>query len=69
MDEEFDFNTFNNQRKKIESLSAEKYWNEYNGDWKRYLDDVFKWDKSIPEYKEPLKVNDDTSHNPFSRWI
>ena len=69
MEEEFeiDYKSINRERKQLERLTSEKYWNEYKGDWKAYLTDVFKYEDT-PQPFQPIKLKTKKVH-PFEEWI
>lgn len=47
----------------LERISTKRYWTEFKGDWRGYLENVFQWD-TIPK-RNPKKRK---SH-PFEKWI
>lgn len=68
---ELDLHIYKNQKKQLERLTSQRYWNEYNGNWKGYLTDVFKYDDiPTPFVKEnkPIKIIKKEIH-PFNEWI
>ena len=67
--DEVDFKSINKERKKLEKMSSDKYWNEYNGDWKNYLSDVFKYDDEVKPYVKEERVVEVTETHPFGKWI
>lgn len=40
--EEIDLSEYKNQRNQLYKLSVDRYWNEFKGDWKSYMNEVFK---------------------------
>jgi hypothetical protein len=70
MEEEFeiDYKSVNKGRKQLERLTSDRYWNEYKGDWKRYLSDALGYDDIPQTYKKPEKVEKKEIH-PFDEWI
>ena len=67
-DFEFDYKTLHNERKQLDSLTSDRYWSEYKGDWKRYLNDAFKWDDTPQPYVKPEVAIKKEIH-PFDEWI
>lgn len=69
--EEIDYQSIANNRKQLEKLTSEKYWNEYKGDWKRYLEDVFKYDDEPKSADKPFRVKIEfvEKPHPFENWI
>ena len=68
---EIDYQEIHNQRKQLERLTSDRYWNEYKGDWKRYLEDAFKYDDEPQSKSKPFRVTieiKETPH-PFVNWI
>ena len=41
-------------KKRLRELSSDKYWNEYNGDWKGYMSEVFKYELNGETLKETV---------------
>lgn len=69
--EEIDYQSITNNRKQLEKFSSDRYWNEFNGDWKAYLTDVFKYDTENKSIDKPFRtkvVVEETEH-PFGNWI
>lgn len=70
-DFEFDFKSIVNEKKQLEKLTSDRYWNEFNGDWKAYLTDVFKYDtenKSVEKsFRTKLEIIEPP--HPFVNWI
>ena len=69
MEEEFDYQIISDQRKQLESLTSDRYWNEYKGDWKRYLEDAFKWDDTPIGFDKPFRMEIKLKPHPFAKWI
>jgi hypothetical protein len=67
--DEVDFKSINKERKKLEKMSSDKYWNEYKGDWKNYLSNVFKYDDEVKPYVKEERVVEVTETHPFGKWI
>lgn len=63
-----DYRSISTERKQLERLTSDKYWNEYNGDWKAYLTDVFKHD-DIPQPFQKKDLVTPTNQHPFNKWI
>lgn len=70
MDEfdEIDLTEYKNQRNQLTKLSVDRYWNEFKGDWKSYMNEVFKWDDKPMGYVKPVYVPKKEIH-PFDIWI
>lgn len=66
--DEIDFSDIPNQRKLLESISVDRYWNEFKGDWKAYLTDVFKYEDTPQPFKKTIIVEIKESH-PFEDWF
>ena len=54
--EEIDYRSIVNDRKQLERLTSDRYWNEFKGDWKSYLEDAFKWDTEIVSFDKPFRA-------------
>ena len=66
--EGIDLTEYKNQRNQLTKLSVDKYWNQFKGDWKSYMSEVFKWDDIPKEYVKPVYVPKKEIH-PFETWI
>jgi hypothetical protein len=67
--EEIDYQSITQNRKQLEKLTSDRYWNEYNGDWKAYLEDAFKYDDEPVGFKKPFRMEIKLKPHPFSEWI
>jgi hypothetical protein len=65
--EEIDYQSISKSRRLLEKISVDRYWNEFKGDWKAYLTDVFKYDTEDKSVDKPfrLKVEVEEKVNPF----
>jgi len=65
--EEIDYQSISKSRRLLEKISVDRYWNEFKGDWKAYLTDVFKYDDEPKSVDKPfrLKVEIKEEVNPF----
>lgn len=63
-----DYRSLINERKQLERLTSDRYWNEYKGDWKAYLTDVFKYDDTPQPFQKTTMLLSEPSH-PFDKWI
>jgi len=65
--EEIDYQSISKSRRLLEKISVDRYWNEFKGDWKAYLTDVFKYDDEPKSVDKPfrLKVEVKEEVNPF----
>ena len=63
--EEIDFKSIREQRKQLERLTSDRYWNEFKGDWKGYLNDTFKYEEEPQPYVPQPKVEIKEEVNPF----
>lgn len=65
--EEIDYQSISKSRRLLEKISVDRYWNEFKGDWKAYLTDVFKYDTEDKSVDKPfrLKVEIKEEVNPF----
>ena len=65
--EEIDYQSISKSRRLLEKISVDRYWNEFKGDWKAYLTDVFKYDDEPKSVDKPfrLKVEIKEKVNPF----
>ena len=69
--EEIDYQSINRDRKQLERLTSDRYWNEFKGDWKSYLEDAFKYDTEVKSVDKPFrtKVVIEEPKHPFGNWI
>ena len=67
--EEIDYRSIGRERKQLEQLTSDRYWNEFNGDWKRYLEDVFKYDDEPKSASKPFRIIIPEKPHPFVNWI
>jgi hypothetical protein len=67
--EEIDYQSINKNRKQLERLTSDRYWNEFNGDWKSYLEDAFKYDDIPPSQPKPFTIKIKEKPHPFGNWI
>jgi hypothetical protein len=65
--EEIDYQSISKSRRLLEKFSVDRYWNDFKGDWKAYLTDVFKYDTEDKSVDKPfrLKVEIKEKVNPF----
>ena len=65
--EEIDYQSISKSRRLLEKISVDRYWNDFKGDWKAYLTDVFKYDDEPKSVDKPfrLKVEIKEEVNPF----
>jgi len=65
--EEIDYQSISKSRRLLEKISVDRYWNDFKGDWKAYLTDVFKYDEEPKSADKPfrLKVEVKEEVNPF----
>jgi hypothetical protein len=65
--EEIDYQSISKSRRLLEKISVDRYWNDFKGDWKAYLTDVFKYDTEDKSVDKPfrLKVEIKEEVNPF----
>jgi hypothetical protein len=65
--EEIDYQSISKSRRLVEKISVDRYWNDFKGDWKAYLTDVFKYDDEPKSVDKPfrLKVEIKEEVNPF----
>ena len=71
MEEEFegiDLSSFKKGKELLTKLSVDRYWNHFKGDWKSYMDDVFKYDDIPQKYVKPEPIVVKEVH-PFENWI
>jgi len=61
-------NTKQKSVKLLESLSVDRYENEFNRDWKLYLTEMFKYDDEPTPYVKPEPIVIKEIH-PFEDWI
>jgi hypothetical protein len=69
--EEIDYKSITNDRKRLEKLTSDRYWNEFKGDWKSYMEDAFKWDDEPKSVDKPFRVKIEIKEkpHPFHNWI
>ena len=69
--EEIDYKSITENRKQLEKLTSDRYWNEYKGDWKSYLEDAFKYDDEPQSQPKPFRVMVEIKEkpHPFVNWI
>ena len=65
--EDIDYQSISKSRRDLNKVSVDRYWNEFKGDWKAYLTDVFKYDTEDKSVDKPfrLKVEVEEKINPF----
>lgn len=65
--EEIDYQSISKSRRLLEKISVDRYWNEFKGDWKGYMSEVFKYDTEDKSVDKPfrLKVEIKEKVNPF----
>ena len=69
MEEDIDWSSIQENKTQLQRLSSDRYWNEFNGDWKAYLDDVFKWDDPPQSVDKPFRLKVKEKEHPFVNWI
>ena len=67
--EEIDYKSVTENRKQLEKLTSDRYWNEYKGDWKRYLEDAFKYDDEPKSQPKSFTIKVKEKPHPFGNWI
>ena len=65
--EEIDYQAISKSRAQLNKFSVDRYWNEFKGDWKGYMSEVFKYDTEDNSVDKPfrLKVEIKEEVNPF----
>jgi hypothetical protein len=65
--EEIDYQSISKSRAQLNKFSVDRYWNEFKGDWKGYMSEVFKYDTEDKSVDKPfrLKVEIKEEVNPF----
>ena len=65
--EEIDYQAISKSRAQLNKFSVDRYWNEFKGDWKGYMSEVFKYDDEPKSVDKPfrLKVEIKEEVNPF----
>jgi hypothetical protein len=65
--EEIDYQSISKSRAQLNKFSVDRYWNEFKGDWKGYMSEVFKYDTEDKSVDKPfrLKVEIKEKVNPF----
>lgn len=65
--EEIDYQLISKSRAQLNKFSVDRYWNEFKGDWKGYMSEVFKYDDEPKSVDKPfrLKVEIKKEVNPF----
>lgn len=65
--EEIDYQSISKSRAQLNKFSVDRYWNEFKGDWKGYMSEVFKYDDEPKSVSKPfrLKVEIKEEVNPF----
>lgn len=65
--EEIDYQSISKSRTQLNKFSVDRYWNEFKGDWKGYMSEVFKYDTEDKSVDKPfrLKVEIKEKVNPF----
>jgi len=69
MEDGIDFSSIQRDRTELQRLSSDRYWDEFNGDWKSYLQDVFKYDDAPPSVEKPFRIKVKEKEHPFVNWI
>ena len=67
--EEIDYQSITQNRKQLEKLTSDRYWNEYNVDRKAYLEDAFKYDDEPKSVSKPFRIIIPEKPHPFGNWI
>jgi hypothetical protein len=67
--EEIDYKSITQNRKQLERLTSDRYWNEFKGDWKSYLEDAFKYDDEPKSQPKPFTIKVKEKTHPFGKWI
>lgn len=67
--EEIDYKSITQNRKQLERLTSDRYWNEFKGDWKSYLTEVFKYDTEDKSVEKPFRLSIPEKPHPFGKWI
>ena len=67
--DEIDFKSINQSRRLLEKFSVDRYWNEFKGDWKAYLTEVFKYDTEDKSVEKPFRLSIPEKPHPFGKWI
>jgi hypothetical protein len=67
--DEIDFKSISQSRRLLEKFSVDRYWNEFNGDWKAYLTEVFKYDTEDKSVEKPFRLSIPEKPHPFGKWI
>jgi hypothetical protein len=65
--DEIDYKSISQSRRLLEKFSVDRYWNDFKGDWKGYMSEVFKYDTEDKSVDKPfrLKVEIKEEVNPF----
>ena len=67
--DEIDFKSISQSRRLLEKFSVDRYWNEFKGDWKAYLTEVFKYDTEDNSVEKPFRLSIPEKPHPFGKWI
>ena len=67
--EEIDYQSISKSRRLLEKISVDRYWNDFKGDWKAYLTDVFKYDDEPKSVSKPFRIIIPEKPHPFGNWI
>ena len=67
--EEIDYQSISASRRQLEKFSVDRYWGEFKGNWKAYLEDVFKYDTEDKSVEKPFRLTIPEKPHPFGKWI
>jgi hypothetical protein len=67
--DEIDYKSISQSRRLLEKISVDRYWNEFKGDWKGYLEEVFKYDDEPKSVSKPFRITIPEKPHPFENWI
>ena len=67
--EEFDYQSISASRRQLEKFSVDRYWGEFKGNWKEYLEEVFKYDTEDKSVEKPFRLTIPEKPHPFGKWI
>ena len=64
-----DYKSISKSKRALEKYSTELYWDKFKGDWKAYMNEVFKYDTEDYSQPKPFRITIPEKPHPFGKWI
>lgn len=64
-----DYKSISKSKRTLEKYSTERYWGEFKGDWKAYMNEVFKYDTEDKSVSKSFRKVIPEKPHPFKSWI